>query len=217
MRPRVIVNMAPSLDGKIVPARRRGAFVMSRHDEDPKRMRALRASTDAVIIGASNLRADDPDLSPSPLRVVVSRAAEGFEPSAKMFDTSRGGEAVLAHASVMPPSRREAFRSRATLVELGGVEVEPVRLLEWLGRERGCRSVVCEGGGALNASFLAVRAIDEVRLTIVPRVLGGAGAPGVFGGDGFGPDALPDARLTSVERVGDELFVVYAFEWGQGR
>jgi riboflavin biosynthesis pyrimidine reductase len=74
MRPRILVNIAPSLDGKIAPARKRGPFAMSRHREDPEHMAALRRQADAVLIGASNLRADDPDLMPSRLRVVVTRA-----------------------------------------------------------------------------------------------------------------------------------------------
>jgi riboflavin-specific deaminase-like protein len=214
MRPRVIVNMAPSLDGKIAPARKRAPFVMSRHPEDHRRMLALRASTDAVIVGATNLRMDDPDLLPSKLRVVVTRAGEQIEPSARMFDPSLGGEAVIAHASTMPESRRALFRTRATLVELGSSDVPPSKLLSWLAGERGCRTVVCEGGGALNASFFAARVIDELRLTIVPRVLGATQAPGIVAGEGFEPDAVPDGRLVSVERIGDEVFLVYGFEWG---
>jgi riboflavin-specific deaminase-like protein len=208
--------MAPSLDGKISPVNRRGRgpFVMSRHEEDGKRMRALRASTDAVLVGGGNLREDDPDLAPAKLRVVVTRTGERIDPTAKMFDPALGGEAVVAHASSMAAGRRALLRPRATLVELGASEVDPRALLSWLARERGCRVVVCEGGGATNASFLAAHAVDEVRLTLVPRVLGGALAPGIFAGDGFEPDALPDARLVRVERVGDELFVVYAFDWG---
>jgi riboflavin-specific deaminase-like protein len=212
-RPRVVVNMAPSLDGKISPVKRGGAFVMSRHETDPNRMRELRASADAVVIGGGNLRADDPDLAPSALRVVVSRSGERIPPSARMFDRALGGEAVVAHAAIMTPELRARLGERATLVELGADDVDPTRLLDWLGRERGCRTVVCEGGGGLNASLFAARAVDELRLTIVPRVLGGAGAPGVVSGPGFDPDALPDARLVRVERVGDELFVVYAFDW----
>jgi riboflavin biosynthesis pyrimidine reductase len=74
VRPRVLCNFAPSIDGKIAPARKRRPFVMSRHGEDPRRMHSLRARGDAVVIGSSNLRADDPDLLPSRLRVVVTRA-----------------------------------------------------------------------------------------------------------------------------------------------
>jgi riboflavin-specific deaminase-like protein len=213
--------MAPSLDGKIAPAHTSGRsaapFVMSRHPEDPKRMHALRGQTDAVLIGASNLRKDDPDLMPSRLRVVVTRAAEGIEPSAKMFDPALGGEAVIAHAATMPAAKRAAFARRATLLELGATEVDLAALLEWMARERGCQVVLCEGGGVLNAQLLALRAIDELFMTLVPRILGGADAPTSVEGPGFtpdpSPDALPDAHLVEVDRVGDELFLHYTLDW----
>jgi riboflavin-specific deaminase-like protein len=211
-RPKVLCNMAPSLDGKIAPTHRVGPFVMSRGTEDGKRMRALRRSADAVIVGAGNLSADDPDLMPSRLRVVVTGAGERIRTAAKMFDAALGGEAVVAHATIMSTSVRSALRERATLVELGDEEVDVSRLLEWLARERGCRVVLSEGGGVLNARFLAARAIDELYLTLVPRVLGGRAGPTIADGD-LEPGAVPDARLARVDHVGDELFLVYVFEW----
>jgi riboflavin-specific deaminase-like protein len=210
--------MAPSLDGKIAQARKRAPFVMSREAEDPKRMRALRARADAVIIGAANLRADDPDLLPSSLRVVVTRAGDQIEPTAKVFHASLGGEAVVAHASTMPEWKRVRLRECATLVELGSHDVDLLALLAWLARERSCEVVVCEGGGVLLAGFFAARAVDELYVTITPRILGGSAAPTMVEGDGFEPDAVPDGRLTSIERVGDEVFLVYEFDWAaQGR
>jgi riboflavin biosynthesis pyrimidine reductase len=123
MRPRVLCNMACSIDGKIAPSRKSAPFVMSRHTEDPRRMRSLRARTDAVLIGASNLRADDPDLLPSKRRVVVTRSGYGVEPAARMFDRALGGEAVVAHAATMTETKRAALSSCATLLELGDTEV----------------------------------------------------------------------------------------------
>ncbi len=213
-RPRVLVNMAPSLDGKIAPARKHGPLVMSRHREDGERMRALRQRADAVVIGATNLRQDDPDLMPSRLRVVVTRAGEQIAPTAKALDERLGGEAVVAHAATMGEAARSALRPHATLVELGPSEVDVLALLGWLSSERGCRVVLCEGGGVLNARLFAARAVDELYLTIVPRILGGSAAPTIVEGDGFEPDAIPDARLVRVDRLGDELFLVYAFDWG---
>jgi len=177
-------------------------------------MRALRGRADAVLIGASNLAADDPDLMPSRLRVVVTRGGERVNPAARMFDPALGGEAVVAHAATMTEARRDLLRPCATLMELGDFEVDVTRLLEWLATERGCKVVLCEGGGILNASFLAARVLDELYLTVVPRVLGGSSAPTAVEGEGFAPDALPDARLTHVEQIGDELFLTYAFDWG---
>jgi riboflavin-specific deaminase-like protein len=212
MRPRVLCNMAPSLDGKIAPVHKNAPFAMSRHPEDHRRMLSLRARAGAVLIGASNLRADDPDLMPNQLRVLVTRTGDGVEPTAKMFGTALGGEAVVAHAATMTGRKRAELGTRATLVELGDSEVDVLRLLEWLARERGCEVVLCEGGGMLNAQLFAAGAIDELHVTVVPRILGGKSAPTMVDGEGFAPDAIPDARLASVDRVGDELFLVYRFD-----
>lgn len=212
MRPRVLINMASSLDGKIAPPRKAAPFVMSRHAEDQKRMRNLRASADAVVIGASNLRADNPDLMPSPLRVVVTRRGEGVDANARMFDPALGGEAVVAHAATMPKEIRRNFDGRATLVELGETRVDMLRLLAWLGTERRCEIVLSEGGGALNAALFEARAVDALYLTLVPRILGG-GTATIVTGDGFATDEIPDGTLVSCERVGDELFLQYEFSW----
>src|SRR4051812_29689825 len=99
-RPRVLVNFAASIDGKITvaPSFRKRRFAMSRHPEDHRRMRELRARADAILIGATNLRVDDPDLALAldererrqragerqPYRVVVTRRGEGVTPDRKM-------------------------------------------------------------------------------------------------------------------------------------
>jgi 5-amino-6-(5-phosphoribosylamino)uracil reductase len=113
----------------------------------------------------------------------------------------------------MPLSKRAALGAVATLVEMGSSDVDLPRLLEWLVVERGCREIVCEGGGVLVAGLFAARAVDELRLTLVPRILGGSSAPTVVEGAGFEPDVIPDGHLMRVERLGDELFLLYEFDW----
>jgi riboflavin biosynthesis pyrimidine reductase len=145
--------------------------------------------------------------------VVVTRRGDGIEPDARLFGEQLGGEAVVAHAAVMPSDRRHQLAGRATLVELGSERVDVGHLLAWLWLERRCRTVLCEGGGVLSAELFAAAAVDAMFLTIVPRVLGGEAAPTVVAGAGFAPDAIPDARLASCEQVGDELFLEYRFTW----
>lgn len=226
-RPRIVINFAVSLDGKInpVPGRRVGRFVMSRGPEDWRRMRVLRNEADAIVIGAENLRVDDPALSldpaerdrrraagqPLPARVVVTRRGEGIRTDAKIFDPTTGGPAYIVHAAVMPAATRVVLAEVAQLVELGPELVPTEALLGWLRETLGARTVVCEGGGVLVAELFAARAVDEMYLTVVPRILGGITAPTLVAGPGFDPDQIPDAKLTSVERVGDELFLRYEF------
>ena len=133
-RPRVLVNFAASLDGKINPAPglRPGKFMMSRDREDFRRMLSLRAQADAILIGASNLRADNPDLAipadehaarrarkeREPLRIVVTSSGEAISPGMKIFDPSRGGPSIVLHAASMPPETRARLSAVAELVEL---------------------------------------------------------------------------------------------------
>jgi riboflavin-specific deaminase-like protein len=228
-RPRVLVNFASSVDGKIAlaPDFRKGAFMMSRHHEDPRRMRQIRARADAILIGAGNLRADDPDLAidakermrrreageREPLRMVVTGAGEGIRPNQKMFDPALGGPSVVLHSQQMSAQVREKLAPVATLVTLGQREVEVSQVLEWAARERSVGTLLCEGGGVLAAQLFASRAVDELFVTIVPRILGGALAPTLAEGPGFSSDEIPDATLGSMDRVGDELFLRYDFRW----
>jgi 5-amino-6-(5-phosphoribosylamino)uracil reductase len=199
---------------------------MSRNAIDITRMQELRARGDAILIGAGNLRADDPDLAltadehgrrrgaglPEPMRVVVTRAGDGLSPGLRIFDPSKGGRSVVAHAKAMPPTTRSALVPVATLVELGDEEVPMPALLEWLAHN-GVRTVVCEGGGEINARLFEVCAVDELFLTVVPRILGGASAPTPVGGPGLPVDLVGDPTLASLERIGDELFLRYDFTW----
>jgi 5-amino-6-(5-phosphoribosylamino)uracil reductase len=228
-RPRVLVNFASSVDGKINPAPglRHGKFMMSRHREDFRRMLSLRSNVDAVLIGASNLRADNPDLAipadqradrraagaPEPARIVVTTTGEGITPDQRMFDPALGGPSIIVHAAGMPAETRARLGAVAEMVQLGDAQVSIPDLLRWL-TTRNIYTLLCEGGGALVAQFFAARAVDALYLTLVPRVLGGALAPTLAGGAGFAPDAIPDPTLESLERIGDELYLRYEFNWG---
>jgi riboflavin-specific deaminase-like protein len=234
VRPRVLLNMASSLDGKSAPApslRPPGPFVMSRGKVDHARMRELRAGADAVLVGAGNARDDDPDLAVAaseharrraagerePLRVVVTRAGNGLPPTMKMFDPARGGPSIVVHTRPLSPATQAALSAVAEVVLLEGAETDVCVLLSWLGDVHGCRTVLAEGGGKLNEALFQARAVDELYLTITPRILGGVTAPSAVNGAGFSPSFVPDATLVDVEREGDELLLRYRFDWGTTR
>ena len=74
---------------------------------------------------------------------------------------------------------------------MGEHDVATGEMLEWCARELGIRSLLCEGGGILCARLFAARAVDELYVTLVPRILGGRDAPTLAEGAGFGPDEIP--------------------------
>jgi 2,5-diamino-6-(ribosylamino)-4(3H)-pyrimidinone 5'-phosphate reductase len=93
--------------------------------------------------------------------------------------------------------------------------VDVTTLLEWTARELGIRTLLCEGGGVTAAAFFGARAVDSLYLTLVPRILGGNDAPTLASGSGFLADEIPDATLGAMERVGDELYLRYDFDWSR--
>ena len=200
---------------------------MSRGTVDAARMRALRAGADAILIGAGNLRADNPDLAvdlaeharrrsagvAEPLRVVVTRGGAGVVPGLRMFDASLGGRPIVVHTRALPPGADAALAAVADVVLMPGAETDIGVLLAWLAVDRGCRTVLAEGGGELNTALFAARAVDELYLTLTPRILGGPGAPTLVTGPLASATFVPDATLVDVERAGDELLLHYRFDW----
>ena len=129
-----------------------------------------------------------------PRRLVITRHGEGIEASQKMFDPSRGGPAYVVHSEDMPAATRARLGKVATLVAMGATAVDMAQMLTWMKRDLGVRTLLCEGGGVLTAQLFAARAVDQLYVTFVPRILGGEHAPTMVEGPGFAPDSIPDAK-----------------------
>ena len=143
----------------------------------------------------------------------MTRRGEGIRPDAKIFDRSIGGPTYVVHTEDMTQANRALLAPVASLVEMGATAVPMAGLLTWMRKTVGAQVVMCEGGGDLVAQLFAARAVDELYVTVVPRILGGITAPTLVGGAGFDIDEIPHAVLTSVERIGDELYLRYDFSW----
>jgi 5-amino-6-(5-phosphoribosylamino)uracil reductase len=57
--------------------------------------------------------------------------------------------------------------------------------------------------------FAKLNLIDEYRVTLVPKILGGADAPTMVEGEGFLPARLLQLKLVEARPVGDEVYLVY--------
>jgi riboflavin biosynthesis pyrimidine reductase len=79
-------------------------------------------------------------------------------------------------------------------------------------RDRGFRLVLSEAGPTLFGELLGARAVDDLFLTVAPQLPGrGAGIErlALVEGVGFPPALAPWARLLSVMRSADHLFLRY--------
>ena len=187
-RPRVLTNFALTLDGRATIGGTSGAIGS---DTDTAVLVGLRTRVDAVMIGAGTMRAErygrvvkDPakrerregeGLPHDPLMVIVSGRMD-LPWDAGLF-TSGGGHVLILTASDADPPQT----ATAVQVQRHDGAVDLVAALRDLRLERGVRSLLCEGGPHLHAQLQQAGLIDELFVTIAPKIAGGAG-PGLVEG-----------------------------------
>jgi riboflavin-specific deaminase-like protein len=222
-RPFVLINMAMSADGKIAPPHRRFVAFGSRRDH--KNLLALRATADAVMCGARTVdsapvtldsggaayerRRLRGGLAKQNLRIVVSGSGS-VDPGAAIF-RHPGSPLIVLSSGQAPKSRLAKLKRLADCVKVCGKNrVALGQALGWLRREWAVKRLLCEGGGELNFELLRLGLVDELHLTICPKIIGGKDAPTIADGDGFAHLAkAANLKLTRQRRVGDELFTTW--------
>ena len=207
-RPFVTANFIITADGRISTRRRTPADFGSARDK--RRLIEIRESCDAVLAGARTVATDNMTMcvpgARQPVRVVLS-ASGRINPALRLF-TRRTSPILIFSTTRMPRAVQTALAGRAALHFDEGC-VDLAEMMRTLRREHGIRRLVCEGGARVFRSLLAAGLVDELHLTIAPRILGGAKAPTLTGIAG---DFLPHStRLELREmRVFDgECFLRY--------
>ena len=221
--PFVFINVATTADGKLAPASRKFVPFGSRRDREL--LLELRASADAVMAGARTVDLMPVNLGPGPakyrrmrvehglapynLRIVVSGSGS-LNPQAEIFKHRFSPIIVLA-SGLATKGRLEKLRRVSDAVRVfGDAELDFVAALRWLQSEWNVKRLLCEGGGEVNAGLFQAGLVDRIYQTVCPLVFGGRAAPTLA--DGLGIQAVAHAtklRLEKLERVGDELFLVY--------
>lgn len=216
--------MAMTADGKIASANRAVSTFGSARDH--AYLLALRATADAVMCGARTADLNAVNLGPGPanyrrarlqrglseynLRVIISGSGT-LDPDAEVFQHRFSPVIVLTTARASSLNRTR-LRAVATEVKVCGQnEINFPAALRWLRKKWGVKRLLVEGGGELNATLFRDGLVDELNLTLCPKIFGGRSAPTIAGG--LGALKLSDSTLLtlkSARRVGDELFLLYA-------
>ncbi|MCX6037415.1 MAG: dihydrofolate reductase family protein [Chloroflexi bacterium] len=227
-RPRILVNIAMTVDGKIDSAARKGAAISSRADK--RRVGELRASVDAILIGGRTLLNEDPRLTVKSAELRAERLRKGWpeNPAKVGVVTDVGADLVVApegQGQALPlrrfltsgPAQVYLFTTRCTAPEvlaafetagatvhvMGQERVDLVAVFRTL-HEAGIRSVLVEGGGTLIAELFGLGLVDELTIYIAPKIFGGNSAPTLADGHGFLPNQAPGLKLESVEKFDHE-------------
>ena len=220
-RPYVTLSCAMSIDGYLDstdPSR----LPMSNSD-DFDRVDQLRADSDAIMVGASTVRRDDPrllvrseerqrrrtaaGLPCSPVKVTVT--ATGEIPCEAAFFREGDAEKIVYCPEAIAPSLAASLDGLACVVGMDGAEVSMAEVLDDLGA-RGVRRLMVEGGGHVHTQVLVDELADELQLVVAPFFVGEARAPRFVEAGRFPWDAKHRATLAETRQIGDVVLLRYA-------
>ncbi len=212
MKPRVILNAAMTLDGKI--ATRKGNSEIS-GKEDLLRVHRLRKECDAIMVGINTVLTDDPrltihkismDPAENPVRVVVDSQAR-TPLQARVL--SGDAPTIIAVSKKAPQDSLEKLSQYAKIIVCGDEKVDLECLMDNLGRIR-IDTLMLEGGSTLNYSMLLLGLVNEVRVCVAPMIVGGSQARTLV--DGEGMDYMSQAvklKLIRSYPLGEDLILEY--------
>jgi diaminohydroxyphosphoribosylaminopyrimidine deaminase/5-amino-6-(5-phosphoribosylamino)uracil reductase len=203
-RPWLTLKLATSLDGRIATASGDSQWITGA--DTRAYVHSLRATHDAVMIGAGTARADDPlltvrgqDVVQQPVRIVVSRKLD-VPANSKLAATLKDAPVWLCHGEDAPDDQRqiwEGMGAKLIQVSLSGRQLDVLALMQALG-EQGLTRVFCEGGGELAASLLSADVVNQLELHMGGVVIGAEGRPAL---GALGLDRLSDAPRFALENV----------------
>jgi 5-amino-6-(5-phosphoribosylamino)uracil reductase len=219
-RPYVLLSCSMSIDGYVDDGK--PARLLLSNDADFDRVDEVRASCDAILVGAATVRQDDPRLlvrsaqrraarvargaHPTPLKVTVTSSCD-LDPAARFFALGEVDKLVYCAGPSLTAARAR-LGEVATVID-GGNPVDLHRVTADLHR-RGVRRLMVEGGGTMHTQFLTAGLADELQLVVAPLFVGDSRAPR-FVSDGdfpWGPHRR--ATLAGVRQIGDVVLLRYA-------
>ncbi len=214
-RPYVLLKAALSLDGFLDDCSQE-RLVFS-NTEDAEAVDVLRASCDAILVGAGTMRADNPRLrirseklradyelrtkTSNPLRVTVTKTGE-FRDGLAFFENDNGESKKEPLPLVFCPAGLESgvrskLSAKAEVLALPERDEVCIEFVLKTLKARGIERLIVEGGAALHSAFLSSSFVDEIRLAYAPIVLGERGGTTFRSFRG----ALKGLVLISVEKL----------------
>jgi 5-amino-6-(5-phosphoribosylamino)uracil reductase len=209
-----------SLDGYLDDAGPDRLLLSNEADFD--RVDEVRATCDAILVGAATIRADNPrllvraehrraarearGLASTPLKVTVTSQGS-LDPSAQFF--AAGDVEKLVYCATPAVASVSARLGAVATVADGGDPVDVAVIVADLAR-RGVGRLMVEGGGTMHTQFLTSGLVDELQLVVAPFFVGDSRAPRFVGDGKFPWGPTHRAALASVRQIGDVVLLRYA-------
>ena len=206
MRPRIILNCAASVDGKIALPNRKQLDISN--NEDFERVHKLRSECDAIIVGIGTIIEDNPSLTvrnnsgAKPIRVILDTHCR-IPPNSNVL---QGNSKTIVAVGENPD---QTNLENAEILRCGKEKINLTKLLELLSK-RGVKKILVEGGETVMWSFLKEELFDEYNIFLSSMIIGGTETPTIAGGKGFQDEkSLLNLKLDSVKQIGNGILVKY--------
>ncbi|MDY6825059.1 MAG: bifunctional diaminohydroxyphosphoribosylaminopyrimidine deaminase/5-amino-6-(5-phosphoribosylamino)uracil reductase RibD [Thermodesulfobacteriota bacterium] len=212
--PFVTLKCAMTLDGRIAAGSGDSRWVSG--EASRAFVHELRHASDAIMVGAGTVRADNPRLTAriagwqtkDPVRVILDPRLS-MDPDARMLHQDSTAETIIVCAAGADAEKKAGLAAKARIVEAeaenGRIVLE--KLMKTLG-QMGMTSLLIEGGAKVAGSALAEKIVDKICFFYAPRILGGDDGIPVCSGKGpaLMKDAIPVRDLT-VHRFGEDVMM----------
>lgn len=202
-KPYIILSAAMTIDGKI--ASKSGDPELS-DEEDWREVHKLRTQMDAIMVGKGTILKDDPKLHikyfkhkgyyriviDSNLSIPINSNVINFGPT--LYPT------IICTTENAPLAKIKEFETKnVKIIKSGSGKRVDLKNLMLILFDIGIKSILLEGGGNLNWSFVKNDLIDEIRLTIAPWMIGGKNATSLVEGTGF--DKMIQGKKFNLQEV----------------
>lgn len=221
-KPYVLLSVASSIDGYIDDAT--DTRLLLSNDEDFDRVDAVRATVDAILVGANTIRQDNPrllvrskarhaeraaqGLPANPIKVTVTASGD-IDPTGKFFTT--GDTPKIVYTSSAGVAKASATLGDAAEVIDAGDPIDLARILADL-HARGVRRLMVEGGTSMHTQFLTHGLADELHIVIAPFFVGDQSAPRFVNPGAFPQNSEHRMALAEAQQIGDCVLLRYLVE-----
>ena len=211
-RPYVILSAAMTLDGKI--ASKTGDSELS-SKQDKVRIHKLRSKVDAILVGSNTVKRDNPLLTvryakgKNPIRIILDSKGN-INLKSKIVRTSKKIPTILAVSKKATKKNIVKLKKHSIEVIMAGeTHINIKSLLKKLSKKK-IKTILVEGGGNVNWTFIKEGFVDEIIITVSPYLLGGINAISLVEGEGFSKiQQSSKLKLKKINRSGNEVVLHY--------
>lgn len=204
-RPTVFVNMVATIDGKILSGERDETVHDLGSDLDHATMKQIQAQADAVLIGMGSLVAT-PGLTYNArlLRFVATRSGR-VNPADRFWNEPDPDQAF----AITPIETSAILPEGIQAISMGSGDVDWPAVFRTFRQDMGIARLLVEGGSELNAALMKLDLVDELFLTLAPKIKLGRDVPTYADGEPLDRTAIQNYDLVSCLPVEGEVFLRY--------